>query len=403
MERTESRIGFWFLNFFGLSMALIGALFSVRLIVDTSFRMLYPFVPQISAGLGVSLPIFGWLLMIRSSSALLSPFFGSFADRYGRRKVMAFALLSQVIGMLGITFFKGWWAAIPMFFSGLAVNAYLPAQQAYISDLVSFERRGRALASIDVAFAISGVVMMPLIGWIFSVYGWRTPFFGLSALSLIAAWLTWRYLPEAKKSQHEEKIIIGMGELLRQGNVQASLGVATFLFTGVGIFMTFWGIWLTADFGLDSVGLGLVATQIGLSELFGAILAGLLIDRLGKQRSSLMGIGFAAIFFALIPLARENLTMIRIALVLTVFWVEYAIVSLFPLYGEQAPEARASIFSLIALANGIGLAVGPVITTTLWKIRGLQSITSVGAISLGLGFLLIWVFLKEIAPVLENN
>ncbi len=394
MEKRNAR-GLWFVNFFGVSLSLISSLFLIRLLIDTSFRVLYSFVPQISAGLKVSLPVFGWLLMIRSSSAIFSPFIGSLADRYGRRKVMVFALLSQVLGMLGIASLNGWWVALPIFLGGLAVNAYLPAQQAYISDLVSFERRGRALASVDIAFAVSGVLMMPLIGWLFSAYGWHTPFLGLSVLSLIAAWLTWRFLPEANRSSGEEKIIIGMGELLRQGNVRVSLSVAVLLFTGVGIFMTFWSIWLSADFGLDSIGLGLVATQIGLAELFGAILAGLLVDRLGKQRSSLMGVALAAIFFSLIPLAGENLIAIRVALVATVFWVEYSIVSLFPLYGEQAPDARATIFALVALANGIGLALGPVITTTLWEWSGLPAITFVAAASLALSAILIWLFLRE--------
>ena len=143
---NKSALGMWVQNFFGLGLGLIASLFSIRLIVDTSFRMLYPFVPQISGGLQVSITVFGWLLMIRSASAIFSPMIGSLADRYGRRKIMAFALLSQFIGMAGITFSRGWWTVLPLFFCGLAVNAYLPAQQAYISDLVSFERReiGRA-------------------------------------------------------------------------------------------------------------------------------------------------------------------------------------------------------------------------------------------------------------------
>ncbi len=400
MQVREKKEGFalWVVNFFGVGLALIGSLFLIRLIVDTGFRVLYAFIPQISTGLEVSLSVFSWLLMIRSSSAFLSPAIGSLADRYGRRNVMAFALLSQFLGMVGIAFLKGWWAAIPIFLGGLAVNSYLPAQQAYISDLVSFERRGRALASVDIAFAVSGMLVMPLIGWLLSAYNWRIPFLGLGMLSVLAAWLTWRYLPEAKVASEEKKPVVKMGTLLRQKNVRASLGVAILLFTGVGIFMTFWSIWLSAEFGFDSVDLGLMATQIGVAELFG----GLIVDRLGKQRSSLLGVAMAAIFFSTIPLTDGNLGAIRIALVLTVFWVEYSIVSLFPLYGEQAPHARATIFALVALANGIGLAIGPVITAALWEWRGLSPIAFAATFSLFLSAVLIFIFLKETVSA-ENN
>ncbi len=401
VKKSKQGISLWVVNFFGVGLALISSLFLIRLLVDTSFRVLYAFIPQISTGLEVSISVFSWLLLVRSSSAFLSPFFGSFADRYGRRKVMTFALLSQFVGVIGITLLKGWWVALPIFFSGLAVNSYLPAQQAYLSDLVSFDRRGRALASVDIAFAVSGIVMMPLIGWLFGFYGWQIPFLGLGILSVFAAWLTWRYLPEAKSTEKEPRSVIGMKVLLRERNIQASLGVAMLLFIGVGIFMTLWSIWLSADFGFDSVDLGLMATQIGLSELFGAILAGLIVDRLGKRRSSLMGVVLAAIFFSLIPLSGDNLFLVRLALIVTVFWVEYSIVSLFPLYGEQAPQARATIFALVALANGIGLAIGPVLTTALWEWQGLSAITFAAGGSLALCALLIVFFLKE--TVLEGE
>ncbi|NQU30979.1 MAG: MFS transporter, partial [Anaerolineae bacterium] len=109
MKNKES-LGAKATNFFGLGLGLIASLFSIRLIVDTSFRMFYPFVPQFSEGLEVSISVFGWLLMIRSSSAFFSPLIGTLADRYGRRKIMAFALLSQTLGLVGIAFSSGWWA-----------------------------------------------------------------------------------------------------------------------------------------------------------------------------------------------------------------------------------------------------------------------------------------------------
>ncbi len=397
MERRnrDTVSGNWAINFFGLSAGLIASLFIIRLIVDTSFRMLYPFVPQFSEALQVSITVFGWLLMIRSGSAFFSPFMGSLADRYGRRKIMAFALIAQALGMLGITFTQGWSALFPLFIMGLGLNAYLPAQQAYISDLAPYKRRGRAMASVDIAFAFSGVALMPIIGWLISAYGWRIPFLGLSALSLIAALLTWTYLPETKTRTMAEKTPTSMRQLLGKRNIQASLGVAIFLFISVGIFMTFWGIWLSADFNFSALDLGLMAQQIGIAELFGIILAGLVVDKLGKRRTSLIGVVISGIMFASLPMAGDNLLAIRVLLIITVFWIELSIVSLFPLYGEQAPEARATIFALIALGNGIGLALGPVITTTLWNWSGLTPITIVAALSLGLSALLIGLFLHD--------
>lgn len=356
--------------------------------------MFYAFLPQFSTGLKVSISLFSWFLLVRSGSSFLSPLTGRLADRYGRRKIMSLALLSQTLGLGGIFLSTGWWAVLPIFLCGLAVNAYLPAQQAYISDLAPYKRRGRALASVDIAFAVSGMILMPIIGWLMDLYGWKTPLQILSILGMIAAVWTWFFLPETR-THTALRQEVPMSSLLRRRNVQASMGVAFLLFTGVGIFMTFWSIWLSAEFSFGALELGLVAQKIGVAELLGAILAGLIVDRLGKKRASLIGLLAAAIFFASIPLFRETLFLIRVFLALTVFWIEYAIVALFPLYGEQVPEARATVFSLIALANGIGLAVGPVITTALWALYGLTAITIFAAASLFAAFVLLRLFLFD--------
>jgi len=379
----------------GLSISMISLIFVIRLVVDTSFRMAYPFIPQISAGLNLSVASFGWLLTIRSTSGLLGPAIGRLADRIGRRNIMGAALLIQFVGMAGMALAKGWWGALPMFLVGVATNAFLPSQQAYISDQVPYERRGRALASVDIAFAISGIVVMPAIGWMMNIWGWRIPFAVLSVLSLIAAVLIWRKLPASETRTRSMAEPQRMGALLRQPNVLASAVVSMLLFAGVGIFMTFWSIWLSADYELDALGLGLTANRIGFAELAGAILAGLFIDRVGKRRGSLISLAIGAIFFGLLPGFSLTLSSSRIMLLLTVLWVEMSIVSLFPLYAEQAPDARATIFSLVALGNAVGLGLGPPLTAALWQWRGLSAVTTVGAISMLLAFGGVWLFLHD--------
>jgi MFS transporter, DHA1 family, inner membrane transport protein len=381
-------------SFFGLGLGLIALVFITRLVVDTSFRMLYPFIPQMSSGLKVSITVFSWLLTIRSITGLLGPVIGTLADRYGRRKVMAMGLISQTLGMIGMAFATGWWSVLPMILTGIAVNSFVPAQQAYISDLAPFERRGRALASVDIAFAIAGIFMMPLVGWMIEAWGWRVPFLILSGLSVLAALVIWIRLPSAGE-RSPAQMPLGIWPVFRRRNVMAAVIVSMTYFVAVGIFMTFWSVWLSADYAFDAVALGLVATSIGVAELSGAILSGLFIDRIGKRRGSLIGIALATVVFLLIPLTAGNITWIRVILVIAGVLVEFGIVSLFPLYGEQAPEARATVFSLVALGNGIGLGLGPPLTVALWHWQGLGAVMVVGALSLGLSFVGVWGFLRD--------
>lgn len=382
-------------DFFGLSFGLITVIFAIRLIIDTSYRMAYPFVPQISEGLNLSISAFSLILSIRASSGLLGPIFGTLADRHGRRTVMTSALIFQSIGMAGTALSTGWWSLVPLFFVGLTGMAFFPAQQAYVSDQVPFEKRGRTLAFIETSFAISGILLLPLIGWMFDAWGWQMPFWILSGLSLFGAVVLWMQLPksETRTQTNIQGNLVGI--LFRRKGVQAAMGVAFLLFIAVSIFMTFWGIWLSQEFGLDAVGLGLTATIISVGELTGSISSGLFIDRIGKRRGVIAGLFLGGVLFLLIPIIGRTLISIQAALVATIIMLEFTIVSLFSLYGEQAPEARATVFSLTALGTAAGFAVGPTLAANLWVWKGAYPIAVVGAICIFAAGTLVWRFLFE--------
>jgi len=387
--------------FFGVALSLISLMFVIRVVIDTSFRMFFPFIPQFSNGLHLTIAGFSWLLTIRSTSGFLGPFIGVLADRYGRRKIMAIALFLRTVGMIGIAISTGWWSVIPMFLTGLSITAYLPAQQAYISDQAAFERRGRALAAVDVSFSISGILGLPLVGWLIDLWGWRAPFWVMAALSLVAMLIILQAMPKTENRTTTSLTWAAMWATFRQKNVLASVGVSFLLFTAVAIYMTFWGLWLSEDFGLEAVELGLVGTRIGFAELAGVIASGLFIDWIGKRRGSLFGLIGSAVVFMVVPLFQVNLSTIFFILILLGIRVEFTITALFPLYGEQAPEARATIFSLVAFGNALGLGLGPPLTAFLWKWQGVSAITTSAAVCLILATVITWKFLWDQRPVVE--
>ncbi len=175
----------------------------------------------------------------------------------------------------------------------------------------------------------------------------------------------------------------------------ASMGVGLLVFMAIGCFMTVWGIWLSADFGLDAVALGLVATTIGVAELSGAGLSGLFIDRIGKQRGSQLGLWLGAVAFLLLLFTQKSLFLTVPVLILLGAFLEFTVVSLFPLFSEQVPEARATIFSLVGLGISVGFAVSSPITAVLWAHAGLWAICAVAISCLLVALSLVWRVLTE--------
>lgn len=382
-------------TFFGISLELISLMFIIRLVVDISNRIFIPFMPQLSSGLGLTINAFSWILALRSITGLASPAVGVLADRYGRRLIMVIALVLRGIGLLGLGFSPGWWSVIPMLLISLTTTAYLPVQRAYVSDQVCYQRRGRALAAVDASFSTAGIVGLPIVGWIIEVWGWRLPLYILAILTFIAALTILTRLPRTQKQTHFANIKPNLWKLIFEPKIFVSIVVSSLLLFIFTLFMVSWVLWLSDDFGFGPINIGLMGTYIGIAEFIGLLLAGLFIDRIGKRRGSMGGLIFCALLFFLIPFFTQTLVAVQIMLVLTAVFIEFAITASIPLFAEQSPEARATVFSLIAFGNTIGIGLGPPITTSLWEWRGLDAIITTGVICSLLAFFMIWKFLYD--------
>ncbi|MEW5956355.1 MAG: MFS transporter [Chloroflexota bacterium] len=382
--------------FFGVSARLIGIVFVARLITDVSTRMLYPFIPQISAGLGLTVVGFGWVLFLRSVLSVTGPIFGLWSDRYGRRQTMAVGLLLQALGVLGLALSWQWWAALPMLLMGLSLAAFIPAQQAYISDQVTYRKRGRALAAVEFAWSMSAVTALPLAGWLIDRLGWRSPFLLLSLLSLAGAIMVWRRLPPAAERHIQSNISwTETRAIFLRANVLVAVVTATLLFVAGTMFITIWGIWLSTDFQFGATTLGLVGTGVGLAELSGAGLASLIIDRIGKKRGSTLSLLLLIMALLLLPLTRSAVALAVAGLVATSVLFEFTIVSLIPLYSEQVPSARGTVLALTFLGIGVGSAIGAPTTTILWEQFGLGAVFGTAAVCLAVTLGLMRKFLDE--------
>jgi predicted MFS family arabinose efflux permease len=297
---------------------------------------------------------------------------------------------------LSLAISQQWWAAFPMILAGLSTTAFIPAQQAYISDQVSYRKRGRALASVEFGWSMSAIVALPIVGWLIETFGWRSPLLALSLLCLIGAIIVqWRLPPAAERRVQTSLSWLEIRTIFLRRNVMAAVSTALLVFTAASAYITIWGIWLTEAFGFDAVALGLVGTAIGVAELTGAGLSTLFIDRIGKKRGSELAIFLMAVAYILLPFTQGGSALAIAALIAMGTIFEFTIISLIALFSEQVPEARGTMLSLAFLGIGIGSAIAPPITTTLWEQYGLGAICAVATACLLAAFGLTWKFIHE--------
>lgn len=359
-------------------------IFAARTVVNTAHRIVYPFLPSIARGLGISLAAASGLVTARMIAGLAAPFFGPLADRRSRRGTMEIALgIFVVAGLLLVsagTFTTGALAAAVAAFAfyGLAKVLYDPTVLAYLGDTVPYRERGRAIGIIELCWSSAWLIGVPVSGLLIERFDWRAPWIVLIGLGLLSLWLTHRGLPLGRPSTRQRanghsvaQIAHTWRRILRRRRVVVLLLTSFLLTMALEIPFIVYGAWLETSFGLSLGALGLASIVVGLAEASAEVGTALLTDRLGKRRSVLTGlIGLAASLLLLPGLATLGLVAALFGVMVVMLTFEFAIVSLLPLATELAPGDRASLLSLNVTAFSLGRIAGAASGGWLWHWRG---------------------------------
>jgi predicted MFS family arabinose efflux permease len=367
---------------------------SVRLVLDISMGVFSPYLPVIARGLGVSVAVMGILLSVRGAFGLSSPIFGVLIDRLGARRILmsALALLAVGTGMLstGPAFAL---AALAFGLIGLGQVMFFPALQAYISNQVAYNVRGRILGAIELSWSITSIILLPLLGVIIAITSWRAPFIIIAlgaALSIpaIASLSEERArVPRSPGSVSIRQIWHAMTSVLR-GNYSGIASVLMTLcmyFAGINVLLVY-GAWLEAQFGLAVQQIGLLAIMLGLADLCGSSLSSAFIDRVGKRRAVLAGLAVSTCAYLILPFGDSSLLVAMTGLMLMRLGFEFSIVSNISLVSEQAPTQRGAMLSWAGAAGALAGTIAGVTGSNLWLWRGMtaNAILAAGVALMGL-------------------
>ncbi|HMM29743.1 MAG: MFS transporter [Chloroflexota bacterium] len=348
--------------------AQIVAFTLARLVLNTGHRMVYPFLPAIARGLGVELEAVALAVTARSALGLISPLFGSLADRRGRRVAMLVGLGLFSLGMALIAV----WPVYPALVAGLLLASaakliFDPAMQAYIGDRVPYARRGRALAVTELSWSFAFLLGMPLAGWLIArADSWRAPFPWLAGLALVAVVGLFRAIPPDRPAPGTRlSLAAGVRIVLQHPAALAALAVGLLISLANEMVFIVYGAWLEDAFGLRVAALGLASAVIGVSELAAEGGVAGIVDRIGKRRAVILGSAGTALASLLLPVAGFSVVGALAGLFLFFLTFEFALVSLVPLMTELVPGARATMMAgnVTALSAGrmLGALLGPLL------------------------------------------
>ena len=114
---------------------------------------------------GKAVPFYAGIAVASSSvtSAIMSPIWGSLADRFGRKPMMLRASIAMTLTMGGIAFVPSvFWLLVLRLLNGV-FSGFVPNSTALIASQVPKDQSGYALGTLSTG-VVAGTLMGPLIG-----------------------------------------------------------------------------------------------------------------------------------------------------------------------------------------------------------------------------------------------
>ncbi|MDY6866583.1 MAG: MFS transporter [Chloroflexota bacterium] len=339
-----------------------------RTVVNTSYRMVYPFLPVFAQGLGVDPATLGMALSIRSFLGIFGPFLATVADTRDRKTGILLGMGLFTLGSGLVILWPVFWAFILGASLVLLGNGvFIPSINAYLGDHIPYGKRGRVLAITEVSWALAFIVGIPVVRGMMSTASWVRPFVFLTligfALFIILAWS----LPRQNIMRSEGNTLWqNLSRILRTWPALAGL-LAGILFTGANeVINLVFGLWIEGQFGLNFNALTVASVVIGLSELGGEGVTWLWLDAMGKRRMIWIFLGVNSLAALLLPLSAGSLGWAMAGLGAFYISFEIVLVSALTLMSEVVPAARATMIAATVAGFSLGRMLGDLIAPGLF-------------------------------------
>jgi predicted MFS family arabinose efflux permease len=369
----------------------LAILVAIRVVLNTTHRMIYPFLPAFARGLGVDLTTISALVANRSLIGAATPFLFPFIEPRGRRfgMLLGAGLVSAAMGLVAL------WPSLPslgmaMVFGLVGKTFFDPSMLAYVADHVPYEKRGTATAFAEFAWSLSFILGVPAMGFLIARFTWSTPFAVLSLTTALACiLLAWTVRDSHKPPHHADGIFGNVRAIFTSAPVLAGLAIGLFASMANEVINLLFGVWLEDSFQLQIAALAGASAVIGLSELGGEGLVALLADRIGKVRATGLGIAANCLAALLLPIIGRTEFGALAGLFLFYISFEFTIVSQIPLMTEVMPSARATTLSFNLAAHSLGRMGGALLAPALYAL-GFSYVTAASIIFNLFGLGAVW-------------
>lgn len=273
---------------------LIIILTIVQFTVVLDFAVLVPLGTQLMRELDINVQDFGILVSSYAIAAGVSGLIVSaFSDLFDRRKFLLWMYVGFIMGTIGCGIAWNYETLLlARVVAGIFGGIISGILWAVITDVFEFKVRGRVMGFIQMAFAGSQILGIPLGLYLAQTWSWHLPFYLIAIMSIISLFLLFIYMkPLTLHLQIKKRIsfIHNTMNVFKNKRYLLVFSATFFLATGGYILMPFSTPFLVNNLGVKEMELTMLFFVAGLATLIFSPLLGYWSDQIGSFKLLVIG------------------------------------------------------------------------------------------------------------------
>lgn len=369
--------------------------FIIQFIIAMEMNLIGPLAPYLATYFSIQESSVMLFNLGYSAVGVFVPLLGVLADRHGKKRILSFALAVYILGTIlaGI-------ANTPILFAfgrvfiGLGYFSLSGTNLSYISEFISYEKRGKASGILRTAFGLAIIIgpiyatkMISKFNNIASVY------FPLGALGLVAFFLLFK-LPETSTNPNVKLDTDQIYKIIKEPESFKIFVSILLLLAAPSLMLGYLGVYLSNSFSLTQDKIGIVYTILALGSTLGIVISTFYSDKIGKLKLSKIFFVILVVSQLAVPYLNNLLFPIILCTLFTMGldggWTSYQTYA-----SEMQAERRGTFMSLFYTLNALAVTIYSVLGPIIFKTGGFKLVVGVGSVSSALALLVIFNLDKE--------
>ncbi|WP_166670626.1 MFS transporter [Flavobacterium sp. 270] len=302
---------------------IIAILALLQFTVILDFIIISPLGDILMKTLDMTTAKFGFTVSAYAFSAGISGLLAAgFADKFDRKKLLIFFYTGFILGTAFCALATSYETLLfARIFTGLFGGVIGSVSLAIVTDLFVIQQRGRVMGFIQMAYATSQILGIPLGLYFANNWGWHSAFIMIAVLGLLillAIFTQMQPIIKHLELQSDKNPFLHLWHTLSDKNYQIGFAAIALLSVGGFMLQPFGSAFLVNNIHISQLQLPMVFFFTGLSVLFIMPIVGKLSDKVSKFKlftaGSLLSIIMILIYTNLNPIPLWEIVVINMIL-----------------------------------------------------------------------------------------